>query len=121
MQEKSLTLSGDVDASTAVRVGKLLGVNYLLTGAVTEYGVTGTGGHSRSIGRLPGISGGKHAFVAAINARIFNVNTGEIVWADEARNQTSSIGDGQNDQKMFDNVMKPTIRELVASIKAADL
>ena len=40
MQEKGLTLSGDVDPKTAMRVGKLLGVNYLLTGAVTEYGNT---------------------------------------------------------------------------------
>ena len=38
MKEKGLTLSGDVDPKTAIRVGKLLGVNYLLTGAVTEYG-----------------------------------------------------------------------------------
>src|SRR6185436_12447551 len=42
MQEKNLTLSGDVDPATAVKVGKLLGVNYLLTGAVTEYGNTDT-------------------------------------------------------------------------------
>jgi curli biogenesis system outer membrane secretion channel CsgG len=121
MQEKGLTISGDVDPSIAVRVGKLLGVNYLLTGAVTEYGVTDTGGHGRSIGKLPGIRGGKRVFVAAINARIFNVNTGEIVWADEARNQISSFDGGQNDQRMFDKVMKPVIQELTASIKAADL
>ena len=44
MEEKNLTLSGDVDPATAVRVGKLLGVNYLLTGAVTEYGNTDVGG-----------------------------------------------------------------------------
>src|SRR6185436_11053051 len=42
MQEKNLTLSGDVDPATAVRIGKLLGVNYLLAGAVTEYGNTDT-------------------------------------------------------------------------------
>src|SRR5438128_658531 len=35
MKEKGLSLSGDVDPSTAVKVGKLLGVNYLLTGSVT--------------------------------------------------------------------------------------
>src|SRR5688572_9899564 len=37
MEEKNLTLSGDVDPNTAVQIGKLLGVNYLLTGSVTEY------------------------------------------------------------------------------------
>src|SRR4030095_15091607 len=69
MQEKNLTLSGDVDTSTAVRVGKLLGVNYRLTGAVTQYGTTahsvdtpggGIGGHW-----VPGVSVGKNEFVAA--------------------------------------------------------
>jgi len=38
MQEKNLVLSGDIDPSTAIKAGKLLGLNYLLTGAVTEYG-----------------------------------------------------------------------------------
>src|SRR5438046_6450457 len=33
MQEKNLAISGDIDPKTAVRAGKLLGVDYLLTGA----------------------------------------------------------------------------------------
>ena len=59
MAEKNLTLSGDVDPSTAVRVGKLLGVNYLLTGSVTEYGVTEQGAHGRGVRRAAGCLGGK--------------------------------------------------------------
>src|SRR3954462_2191658 len=61
MKEKGLTLSGDVDPSTAVKVGKLLGVNYLLTGAVTEYGNTNVGGGGG------GVFAGKKKFVAALN------------------------------------------------------
>src|SRR5436189_6148550 len=38
MQEKNLTLSGDVDPKTAIKLGKLIGVNYLLTGAGTDVG-----------------------------------------------------------------------------------
>jgi len=128
MQEKGLTLSGDVSAATAMQIGKLLGVQYMLTGAVTEYGNTDKSAHGRSVGRLPGFSAGKRTFTAAMNARIFNVNTGEIVWADEARNEDSSVkvnvggfGGGVDDERMFDKVMKPTIQQLVASIKAADL
>src|SRR4029079_8127338 len=56
MQEKGLTLSGDVDPKTAIKVGKLLGVNYLLTGAVTEYGVTDKGAHRPGIRRLRAVS-----------------------------------------------------------------
>jgi curli biogenesis system outer membrane secretion channel CsgG len=128
MQEKNLTLSGDLDPSTAVRVGKLLGVNYLLTGSVTEYGVTDKGAHGRSIGRLPGFSAGKRTFVAAMNARLIDTSTGEIAWADEASAEESSakvsvggFGGGVDDDRMFDKVMKPCIQKLTASLKAADL
>jgi curli biogenesis system outer membrane secretion channel CsgG len=122
MKEKGLTLSGDVDPKTAVRVGKLLGVNYLLTGAVTEYGntdVSGGGG---------GVFAGKRKFVAALNARIIDTSTGEISWADEASQEESSVrvsvfgvGGGVDDNRMFDKVMKPCIQKLVASLKNADI
>jgi curli biogenesis system outer membrane secretion channel CsgG len=129
MQEKGLTLSGDIDPSTAMQIGKLLGVNYMLTGSVTEYGRTDAGAHGRGVGRLPGFSAGKSTFVAAANARIFDVSTGEILWADEARAEDSNVkvsvggfgGGVDNDQRMFDKVMKPVVLELVASIKSADL
>jgi curli biogenesis system outer membrane secretion channel CsgG len=129
MQEKNLTLSGDVDPATAVRVGKLLGVHYLLTGAVTEYGVTDVGAHGPGVRRLPGFSAGKRNFVAAMNARLIDTSTGEIVWADEGRGEDSSVrvsvggfgGGVSNDERMFDKVMKPIIQQLVAGIKSADL
>ncbi len=128
MQEKNLTLSGDLDPSTAVRVGKILGVNYLLTGSVTEYGVTDTNAHAPGVRRLPGFSAGKRNFVAAMNARLIDTSTGEIVWADEARGEDSSVkvnvggfGGGADDSRMFDKVMKPVIQQLVASIKQSDL
>jgi len=122
MKEKGLTLSGDVDPKTAVRVGKLLGVNYLLTGAVTEYGTTDVSGGGG------GVFAGKRKFVAALNARLINVSTGEIVWADEANQEEASIkvsvfgvGGGVDDNRMFDKVMKPCIQKLVASLKNADI
>jgi len=128
MQEKHLSLSGDVDPKTAVKIGKLLGVNYLLTGSVTEYGVTDKGAHGSGIGRIPGFSAGKREFVAALNARLIDTSTGEIAWADEAQKTESSVkvsvggfGGGVDDERMFDKVMKPCIQQLTASLKAADL
>lgn len=75
---------------------------FMLTGAVTEYGVTDRG------------------FVAAVNARIFNVSTGEVLWRKEAQHSVKNLGE-RNKKTMFDKVMKPVILELTASIKAADL
>ena len=129
MQEKNLSLGGDIDPATAVQAGKLLGCQYFLTGAVTEYGAQGTSAHAPSVGGLPGFSGGKKTFVAAMNARIIDTTTGEIVWADEGRAEDSHMklsiggfgGGVDNDERMFDKVMKPIIQQLVASIKAADI
>lgn len=116
MQEKNLSLSGDVDPTTAVKVGKLLGVNYLLTGAVTQYGIVGREGGG-------GLSAGTSPFVAAMNGRLIDTSTGKVVWSDEERNQADSpkvsvfgVGGGANDARMFDQVMKPVIQKLVASL-----
>lgn len=128
MAEKNLTLSGDVDPSSAVKIGKLLGVNYLLTGAVTEYGVTDKGAHGSGFRGVPGFNAGKRSFVAALNARLIDTSTGEVVWADEASQEESSVkvsvggfGGGVDDDRMFDKVMKPCIQKLTASLKSADL
>ena len=126
MEEKNLALEGDVDPSTAVRAGKLLGVKYFLTGAVTEYGSQETGAHGAY---HVGFSGSKKTFTAAMNARIIDTESGEIVWADEARGEDANFklsiagfgGGVDNDTRMFDKVMKPVIQQLTASIKAADL
>lgn len=122
MREKNLSLSGDIDPSTAVRAGKLLGVEYFLTGAVTEYGTTAKGGSGF------GVSVKKKKFVAAMNARLIDTESGEIIWADEARAEEGSskvrvfgVGGGVDDQRMFDKVMKPVIADLTASLKAADI
>jgi curli biogenesis system outer membrane secretion channel CsgG len=129
MREKNLSLSGDVDPSTAVRAGQLLGVEYFLVGSVTEYGATDVSGGGGGRFGLPGVSAGKKTFVAAANARIIDAETGEILWADEARGEDSNVrvrvggigGGVDNDERMFDKVMKPVVQELTASIKAADL
>jgi curli biogenesis system outer membrane secretion channel CsgG len=128
MQEKGLTLGGDIDPKTAMQLGKLLGLNYLLTGAVSEYGNTDVNAHGPGVGAIPGFGVHKRNFVAALNARLINVSTGEIVWADEARKEESSsrvsvggFGGGVEDDRMFDKVLKPCIQQLVASLKAADL
>lgn len=122
MAEKNLSMSGALDPSTAVKAGKLLGVEYFLTGSITEYGADSAGGSGF------GISVKRKKFTAAANARIIDTTTGEILWADEARAEEKSakvrvrgIGGGVDDQRMFDKVMKPVVAELAASIKAADL
>jgi curli biogenesis system outer membrane secretion channel CsgG len=112
VRSNNLVLSGDVDPATAVRVGKLLGVNYVLTGSVNEYGES-----TRRTRR------GGRRFVAALSARLIDTSTGEIAWADEARSEVSvgGFGGGVDDDRMFDKVMGPCIRQLTNSLKGARL
>lgn len=128
LQEKNMSLAGDIDPKSAVKAGKLLGVQYFLTGAITEYGLDDKGASGPGIGGLPSFSVKKRTFTAAANARIIDTTTGEVVWADEASAEEKSsnvnvggFGGGVDDTRMFDKVMKPIIATLAASIKAADL
>ncbi|HVS14428.1 MAG TPA: CsgG/HfaB family protein [Thermoanaerobaculia bacterium] len=128
LAEQNLSLSGAVDGATAVQAGRLLGVRYLLTGAITEYGTSTAGANTRGIGGLPSVRVGRKKFAAALNARLIDTESGEIVWADEGREETKSgnvnvggFGGGVDDDAMFDRVLKPVVQHLVASLKAADL
>jgi curli biogenesis system outer membrane secretion channel CsgG len=128
MQEKNLALSGSVDASTAVQAGRLIGVKYLLTGAITEYGESTATAGGPGLGGLPSVRVKRKKFSAAMNARLIDTETGEIMWADEGREETKSsdvrvggFGGGVEDDAMFDRVLKPVVQQLVASLKAADI
>ncbi len=125
MREKNLSLSGDIDPSSAVQAGKLLGVEYLLFGNVTEFGTTekkARGGWGVAFNVK------KREFVAALDARLVSTTTGEIVWADTAKKEESNVnvnvmgfGGGVDDQRMFDKVLRPVVEELAASLEKKSL
>lgn len=126
LREKNLSLSGDVSASSAVQAGRLLGVEYMVTGAVTEYGTSDASARAPGLRRLPSVSVKRRKFATAINARLINTTTGEIVWADDVREETKSakvnvggFGGGVDDNAMFDRVVKPACQKLVASLSKA--
>ncbi len=129
LQEQNLSLGGDIDPATALEVGRLAGVKYFLTGALTEYGGTDSEAHGGSVRGLPGFGGGRRTFVAAFNARLIDAETGDIVWADEGRGEESNFrvsvggfgGGVSNDERMFDKVLKPIIQDLARKLAAADL
>jgi curli biogenesis system outer membrane secretion channel CsgG len=126
MREKGLALSGDVSAATAMKIGKLLGVQYLLTGSVTEFGKTEKGAQ----GGWGGTFGAKKTdFTSALDARLFSVNTGEILWAESVSKTTGNFsltifgsgGGVKEDDRMFDKVLRPTVKELAESLGKANL
>lgn len=129
LQEKNLSLSGDVDPKTAVKVGKMIGVEYLIAGAVTEMGVADRNTHVPSLyGRMPSVNVRSQKLDAALDARAFSTSTGEIVWADTARQSTSDssvyvrgAGGGVNDRGKLDRILRPVVVQLADSLSARKL
>ena len=80
LDEQKLGQAGLVTQQSAAQMGKLLGVELAIMGAVTEFGSKrgGTGGRIKGIG--VGVS--KQSASVAIDVRFVNTTTGEIIAAD---------------------------------------
>jgi curli biogenesis system outer membrane secretion channel CsgG len=85
MQEQGLGQSGAVTAQSAAKIGKLLGVQLIITGSVTEFGKEETGG-----GILGVIGADVETYRTALDARMLNTTTGEIIAA--AKGEGSASG-----------------------------
>jgi len=120
MQEKNLSLSGEIDPATAVKAGKLIGVEYMLFGNITEFGETE---NKASVGFGVGLDVKKKKFVAALDCRLVSTQTGEILWADSGKREESATkvfvfgtGGGVDDDRMFDKVLRPIVDDLSAKL-----
>lgn len=100
VDKSDIPLSEKLNKTQAVRVGKLLGVNYLLTGSVTEYGA------EKGTGKV------------VLNARLIDTSTGEVVWADEVKVSVGGFGGGVDDNRLFDKALKPCVQKAVSAAKA---
>jgi curli biogenesis system outer membrane secretion channel CsgG len=126
MEEKNLQLSGDIDPKTAVKLGKMIGVEYLIVGAITELGVADRDVNVPSNlfgGRLPSVNVRSQKMDAAVDARAFSTSTGEIVWADTASESTSDssvyvagAGGGVEDHRKLDRLLRPVVVKLAESL-----
>ena len=128
MQEKHLTLSGDVDPKMAVKVGKQLGVEYLIVGNVTEMNLTDKGVHVPNLFGNPSVNVKNQKMQVALDARAINTSTGEIMWADTGKAETSDssvfvagAGGGVNDRNKLDRCLRPAVQELAKSLEKKSL
>lgn len=106
--EQNLGLAGRVTEESAAQIGKLLGVELAIMGAVTEFGVSKGGGGVRVKGI--GLGTNKQTATVAIDVRMVNTSTGEILAAENVRKEESSGGIristpefGFNNRNDFDN------------------
>ena len=105
MAEQNFSNSDRADPNSAARIGKLLGVDAILVGSITQFGndtrTTGLGGIGGAAGRLGlgGFNQKQSKAVVGLNARLIDVDTAEILAATEGqgeskRTSTSLLGGG---------------------------
>ena len=117
MHEQGLGLTGAVDASTAAKIGKILGVELILTGDITDLGVKKSGGHT---GFLGGAGFSKNTLEGGLDIRLISTTTTQIVFADTAKKTDSSgkisfrgTGGGTDlDETAMNKVFRPCVEEL---------
>ena len=96
--EQDFSNSGRADASSAARIGKVLGVNAIILGSVTQFGTekrnfsaSGVGGGRGGLGAgRVGTQEGKAT--VAITARIVDISTGEVLVSSTGKGQSSRSG-----------------------------
>jgi len=102
MAEQNFSNSDRADSTSAAKLGKLLGVDAIIVGSITQFGNdtknTGIGGAGAGLGKL-GIgkfSQKESKAIVEIGARLINVDTAEILAAvdahGESKRKSTSIG-----------------------------
>jgi len=105
LAEQNFSNSDRADATTAAKIGKVLGVDAIIIGSITQFGRddqhTNVGGGGYGLGKfgLGGMGTSKAKAVVGISARMVNTSTGEIVAAvtgtgESTRSSTSLLGGG---------------------------
>ena len=98
LAEQNFSNSDRANASTAAQIGKVLGVDAIILGSITQFGTEEKG---TSIGGLAGKWGGwgggkvgktDGKAVVAIDARVVNIDTAEILAVAEGKGESSRSG-----------------------------
>jgi curli biogenesis system outer membrane secretion channel CsgG len=99
LNEQNFSNSDRADASTAAKIGRLLGVDAIIAGTVTRFGpddkhtTSGGSGGAAVFGRGGGMKTVKSKAVVGISSRVINVSTGEIITAFTGTGESAHAGD----------------------------
>lgn len=120
LKEQSLGASGAISPNTAVQLGRLLGVQLILTGSITKFSIKK---HSARIGPL-GVGGSLGQAQSALDVRLINTTTGEIVLVASGQGEKKFGGasiKGIDFEKDFDvgiisEALRPAVEKTVSEI-----
>ena len=126
LKEQDLGMSGIVTPESAAQAGKILGVELAVLGAVTEFGHQKENSGMRIGGTRLGL--GKNSAVVAIDLRLVNTSTGEILLGENVRKTKSGLSGSLslkkfsfNNRKSFDNSLvgkctRKAVQEIISMI-----
>lgn len=136
--------SGEVDTATVLKVGKLLGVQFVMTGKVTRFAYKESGIHTgwgvgALVGKLTGdsmagaVAGSvnvhKASFTGRLDVRLIDIQTGEILgaWSDDGKVADHAVqiaGTGTEmsyDEELVNKVFEPVVQRIAPKVVNAVL
>jgi curli biogenesis system outer membrane secretion channel CsgG len=120
LAEQSLGASGAVTQATAAKIGKLLGVQLIMTGSITQFSIQRT-----SVG-FSGIGGSYSNAESKLDVRLISTETGEILGVAEGQGNKRMGGGffrGAGAERTFDQgaaqeALRPAVENVVKAIAA---
>jgi curli biogenesis system outer membrane secretion channel CsgG len=98
LNEQNFSNSDRADSTTAAKIGKILGVDTIIIGSITQFGRddkhTNVGGGGYGLGKfgLGGVGKSEAKAVVAVSARMINTTTGEILVAVTGKGESTRGG-----------------------------
>lgn len=103
MEEQKLGQSGVIDPNTAAKVGKILGLNAIVTGSISQFGV-------KSEGKDFIISQSKQQIVeCTVDVRVVDAETGQVILADSGKGVVRKASGkflGMGNQSKYDETLE---------------
>lgn len=119
LKEQNLGQAGLVTAASAAKVGKLIGVEFMVIGAVTEFGESDTNVHGSGFGV------NRNTYAATVDVRVVSATSGEILMSETASSEASNVrvsvmgfGGGKSgyDEKLAAEVLREAIDKVTEQI-----
>ncbi len=84
MEEQKLGATGVVDSNTAAQMGKVLGLNAIVTGAISNFGVNTTGSDYLIT------QSKRQSAQTTVDIRVVDAETGQVLYADSGKGEAKS-------------------------------